>query len=307
MKCIKRWLYYPLILSLIIVPSVGYTLDLTIEPRVQAGIMDYQFEQKPAALGGSSKSKDHGFKLVSSMPFVGIGTTLFLSQFFLDVYGQKAFSGSDSATNKLEDEEVSFDFIVDSDIEREEYSVSVGYTLGSQWALFGGYRAAKTQFNNSDIYREVVAKDALLVANSKYSPSFKQNGFFFGGAYAFPVLKHAVVTFNVAFAILEGKYDSRNTLSIQGVDSEGELLLDPDDGTPIFDDTVKRGVDHSGDTVGLNFGASWKGRIGERVGYSLGINGYSYDFDNKSGDEGKFLADLSESVLRFSGGLSYQF
>ena len=265
--------------------------------------MDYEFEQKPATLGGQ---KDHGFKLVSSMPYVGVGTTIFANRFFLDVYAQKASSGSDTASNKLETEENVFDFIVDSDYEREEYSVSVGYTLGSQWALFGGYRTAKTRFENNDIFREGVSTDAILLAQSKYFPSFKQDGFFFGGAYALPVSKYGAITFNVTFAIFDGEYDSRNTLSIQGVDSEGTLLLNSD-GTPVFDETVPRGVNHSGDTVGMNFGAFWKGRIGEKVGYSLGVNGYSYDFENSSSEEGKFLADLFESVLRFSAGLSYRF
>lgn len=301
---LNHFIVYLILFGAALLPAAGSALDLTIEPRFQVGVMDYEFEQKLATLEGQ---KDHGFKLVSSMPFVGAGTTIFANRFFLDVYAQKASSGSDTATNKLETEENVFDFIVDSDYEREEYSVSVGYTLGSQWALFGGYRTAKTRFENNDIFREVVSTDAILLAQSKYRPSFKQDGFFFGGVYALPVSKYGAITFNVAFAILDGEYDSRNTLSIQAVDSEGTLLLDPDDGTPVFDETVLRGVNHSGDTVGVNFGASWKGRIGEKVGYSLGVNGYSYDFENTSSEEGKFLADLSESVLRFSAGLSYRF
>jgi len=301
---LNHFVAYLILLGVVLFPTAGSALELTLEPRFQAGVMDYQFEQKSATLEGQ---KDHGFKLVSSMPFVGIGTTLFANRLFLDVYAQKASSGSDTATNKLESEENTFDFIVDSDYGREEYSISVGYTLGSQWVLFGGYRAAETRFENSDLFRKVVAQDAILSAHSKYSPRFKQDGFFFGSAYALPILKYGVVTFNVAFAILDGEYDSRNTLSIQAVDSEGTILLDPDDGTPVFDETVSRGVNHSGDTVGVNFGASWRGRIGEKVGYSLGVNGYSYDFENSSSKEGKFLADLSESVLRFSAGLSYRY
>ena len=145
-----------------------------------------------------------------------------------------------------------------------------------------------------------------MTATSSYSPSFELDGFFFGSAYALPVLKNAAVTFNLAVALLDGKYDSRNKLNIQAVDSEGTLLLDSD-GTPVFNETIDRGIIHNGDTLGFNFGVSWKGGIGEKTGYSFGVNGYSYDFENKSSDEGKFLADLSESVLRFSAGLSYQF
>ena len=51
---------------LALLPALGNALDLTIEPRVQAGIMDYEFEQKASTTPGGAI--DQGFKLVSSMP-----------------------------------------------------------------------------------------------------------------------------------------------------------------------------------------------------------------------------------------------
>jgi hypothetical protein len=289
---------------LALLPALGNALDLTIEPRVQAGIMDYEFEQKASTTPGGAI--DQGFKLVSSMPFLGVGSTLFVNQFFFDLYVQKAFSGSDSATNRLDTEKKSFDFIVDSDHERDEFSLSTGYSLGSQWVVFGGYRKVRTQFNNKDAYREELAKNQFFVMDAKYKSSFDQDGFFFGSTYALPIKKHSIIAFNIAFAVLDGKYDSRRRLKLKGVNQEGEVLIDPDDGKPI-EATVDAGAVLDGDTLGLNLGVSWKGRIGEKVGYSLGVNGYNYDFDNKGGEKESYQTDLSERVLRFSGGLSYQF
>ena len=302
-KCsLNPFVVFLILFAVVLCPSVASALDFTLKPRFQVGVMDYEFEQKPES---SEEVGDRGFKLVDSMPFVGAGTTIFVNQFFLDFYVQKAFSGSDSATNILDAGKNSLGFIVDSDFERDEYSVSAGYTLGSQWALFGGYRAAESRFDNRYNYREVFSENRIFVARSEYSSSFEHDGFFFGGAYALPVLKHAVVTFNAAFAILDGKYDSRRDVNLKGVDSQGTVLLDSN-GEPINTD-IQLGVKNNGDTVGLSLGASWKGRIGEKAGYSLGVSGYSYDFKDKSGQEGDFIADLSESVLRFSAGLSYQF
>ena len=67
--------------------------------------------------------------------------------------------------------------------------------------------------------------------------------------------------------------------------------------------TVEQARDYDGDSVGLNLGASLKGRVVENLSYSLDMNGYNYDF-NTSNSGG---SDFSESVLRFSAGLSYRF
>jgi hypothetical protein len=303
---------YLILFGIALFPVAGSALDLAIEPRVQTGLMDYQFEQKTATRADGDRNdgdKDHGFKLLSNMAFVGVGATLFANRFFLDVYAQKAFSGSDTATRE-EDREVNnkvlrLNYVVDSDIERNDYSMSVGYALGSRWVVFGGYRNAKTRFTNTESLRHEFDANIFYVSQSTFSPSFKQDGYFLGSTYALPVGKRSVVTFNLALAALDGKYDSRRSEKVKGVDSEGNVLTDSD-GKPIegFEDV---GAFHNGDTLGLNLGASWKGRIGERIGYSLGANGYNYDFENKSSEEGQSQADLSENVLRFSAGLSYQF
>ena len=297
---------YLILFGIALFPVAGSALDLAIEPRVQTGLMDYQFEQKTATRAGGDI--DHGFKLLSNMAFVGVGATLFANRFFLDIYAQKAFSGSDTATRE-EDREVSnkvlrLNYVVDSDIERNVYSMSVGYALGSRWVVFGGYRNAKTQFTNTERLRYEIATNAFYVSQSTFSPCFKQDGYFLGSTYALPVGERSGVTFNLALAALDGKYDSRRSEKIKGVDSEGNVLTDSDGPIEGFEDV---GAFHNGDTLGLNLGASWKGRIGERIGYSLGANGYNYDFESKSSEEGQSQADLSENVLRFSAGLSYQF
>jgi len=239
---------------------------------------------------------------------VGGGATLFANRFFFDVYLQNAFSGSDSASNPLESSEFDQDLslpvinnIINSKFDREEYSLSIGYAVGSEWALFVGYRASKTSFNDTIGFAEdlVLQTDvgsfpATITGSGKRSNDFKQDGYFLGGAYAFIIGEHAVVTFNAALAVLDGKYDSRGDMDITAATTTEN---------PTSTESVSVGFDFDGDTAGLNLGVTWKGRIAESLGYSLGVNGYSYNFDAKEKD----VADLSESVLRFSGGLSYQF
>jgi len=301
----NQLIVYLILFGVALLPAIGSALDLMIEPRFQAGIMDYEFEQKPISINyGEFTDTDHGFKIVGVMPFVGGGVTLFSNRFFFDLYVQKAFSGSDSATNPLEYEEFDKELgipvlntIINSDFDREEFSVSVGYAVGRQWALFGGYRIAKTSFDNNIAFSEDGAVDNTpvnIAVRGNIDSNFKQDGYFLGSAYAFNITEHSVVTLNTALAVLDGEFDSRGTL----------LLSASIDGEPVEGfEPEEAGYDFDGNTIGLNLGVALKGRIVEKLGYTLGVNGYSYDFDAKEKD----VVDLSESVLRFSAGLSYQF
>jgi hypothetical protein len=294
-KCsINHTIVYSILFSIALLPAVSNALDITYEPRLQAGIIDYTFEQK-SVVDASNKEfevRDHGFKLVTTMPFVGVGTTLFADKFFLDFYVQKAFSGSDMATNSIDfiGQEGSgrLDVIMDAKLERDEYSVSMGYALGRQWALFGGYRKSKTSFSHNLTFDVRTG-----TGSGKRDADFNQDGFFLGGVYALPVGEYSGLSFTAALANFNGKYDSRGNL--------------------VFGETYyPTGILFNGDTIGLNLGATWRGRILNNLNYTLGIDGYSYNFDAKKVQTftdglSSVAADLSESVLRFSAGLSYQF
>ena len=136
----------------------------------------------------------------------------------------------------------------------------------------------------------------------KRDVDFDQDGFFLGGVYALSIGEYSGLSFSVALANFNGKYDSRGNLTTEIIEEEAG---DADK------DTFPTGILFDGDTIGLNLGASWKGRITENLNYTLGADGYSYDFDAKKVQKlngaSSVAADLSESVLRVSAGLSYQF
>lgn len=334
---INRSIAYLLFFGCALLPGFAYALDFSFEPRVQAGVLDYAFEQKPIEVfvegqsisvtatdgtevtippgetytdsngstitnGPSYTYVDDGFKLISLMPLVGAGATIFTNRFFLDFYFQKALSGSDTASNHRERLESSvpslIDPVIDSDFDRAEYSLSFGYSLSDQWILFTGYRKAKTSFSDSISYddTELISGDDVITTrrSEDRNISFNQDGFFLGSTYAYPFLEEVTITFSAAVAVLEGEYDSRGRQYIEN--------SRPSDTQP---DVRSRdtGFDQKGDTVGLNLGVAWKGRIADSIGYSVGLDGYSYDFKAKTVD----VPDISEAVLRLSAGLSYQF
>jgi hypothetical protein len=328
----NRLTAYLLSLGFAFIPMFSHALDLEVEPRAQTGIMDYVFEQKPAKylhvtsgtdIDGNSvplkpgesqtdsagitltntlpaNGVDSGFKLTSLMPLIGGGATIFANRFFLDLYVQKALSGSDSATNPIEfegpDSQISRDNIIHSNFDRNEYSLSFGYALERQWVLYAGYRRAKTSFSDSITFNQyetdLNGEPVRVRRRGNRNISFDQNGFFFGSTYVYSIHDRTVIAFSAAVATLNGTYDSRTNL-IEKVDFPNR-------------ESIKEfniGFDQKGDTIGLNLGVAWKGQIAESVGYSIGVNGYSYDFKAKTED----VPDLSETVLRLSAGLSYQF
>ncbi len=304
---LKRLIAYSILSGFVLFPTVSNALDLTLEPRFQAGVMDYKFEQKPISITDEETGdtvKDHGFKLVDALFFVGGGATLFADRFFVDLYVQKAFSGSDRATNRYDDPALgervnipTFDGIVDVDFDREEYSVSIGYAVGSQWVLFTGYRVAQTNYNGTlTVNAEGATNDnrpVIIAARSEYDSDFKQDGLFVGGAYAFSISERSVISLNAALAALDGKLERDSKISNSSSVDGKPVSVEPELEKSAFD----------GDTVGLNLGVAWKGSIFGKLGYSFGVNGYRYNFDAKNVG----IADISESVLRFSAGLSYQF
>lgn len=329
----NRLIAYLLSIVVSLLPTFVYALNFNIEPRVQTGVLDYVFEQKQIEIpaeglpytdsdgtevivpvgetytdsDGSSitnagtpgdKSIDDGFKLISLMPLLGVGTTVFANRFFLDFYFQKAFSGSDIATNTqgyyYESTGPSLeDFVIDSDFERKESSLSFGYALSDQWVLFTGYRMAETSFADSISFDDK-GTNARTRAREERNISFAQDGFFLGSTYVYSFQEYSAITFSAAVAVLEGEYDSRGHVIREqtgSVDSRPQITSE------------ETGFDQKGDTVGLNLGVTWKGRMAEKIGYSVGVDGYSYDFEAKTPD----VPDISETVLRLSAGLSYQF
>jgi len=300
-----------LLLGIALFPGIGHTLDLTFEPRLQAGVIDYKFERKggtttttTAATGDTITVKDSGQTSIDTMPFVGVGTTVFASRFFFDIYLQKAFSGTDTSTTRFdypsyEEDQLAFPtetHIWDSDFDREEYSISIGYALGSNWALFGGLRTAKANFTETLTQDDEITHPGehfRIKRRGKGNNSLKEKGFFFGGAYAFGINEHTSLTLTAALAVLDGEYNQSGAINF-------EEYINGEKTREAIEDL---NINSDGNAVGLNLGVSWKGRIVENLGYSLGVNRYSYDF-SASNDE---VSDFSETALRFSAGLSYRF
>jgi hypothetical protein len=248
---------------------------------------------QPVVFGPSSK-----ISFSDMMPFVGLGATAFADNgIYLDLYYQMAFSGSDNDTiEKLQPSGNSFfdstSQLVRTDIsrdwDRDEFSLTLGYALTENFALFAGYKRSETNFDEKNRITNV---STSVLESSTSTLDYVQNGPFIGGTYGWRIQRggwlDGVLALNLGVAFINGEID-------QGTAAQ----------------KIK------GDTIGLTLGFGWTGRLLEGPGlfpnglnYTLAIDGYQYNFDaDEKSKPGEIQgADFSETVLRFSAGISVPF
>ncbi len=160
---------------MLIAPILGKAVDfgameLTLQPRIEGGMLYYKYESEPIATStvvtdatGATRTDiafgQDGFKFSSVMPTLGGGLTLFSKRFFVDFSAQKAFNGDDedTITTSISSPESSSTSVRNSfnrntlgynaDFDRTEYGISAGYQITDQLIVFAGYKWADTDFN----------------------------------------------------------------------------------------------------------------------------------------------------------------
>jgi len=270
--------------------------------RLQTGFIDYAFEQKAfttlneSNLASSSLSK---LKLEDTLPFIGTGFTFFVSDFYLDLYLQQSFSGSDSVV--LTGNTVTpvgggnFDYEpfrrpIDADWDRTEMSLTAGYSVTKNFKLFAGYRTSETNVEQEGTSTNL---DDSTTQSFTDDIDYSQEGFFLGGSYAWSVNSDATsnwlkgaLSMNAGLAFVDGEIKEKFRFAGSNTN------------------TSKR----EGDTLGLVLGIAWNGYLGKMLDndlfYTAGLNGYQYDFEADNPEQD---ADFSEQVMQLTVGLSMPF
>jgi len=337
-------------------PGFASAVDWSVSARAETGFQYYSFKQSPMILLDvpyqlegvqtplTGQMALSGTELNATMPILAAGLSVVVDRFFVDASVQGSFDGSDSSdataygSYSLFEPEVDTVFgtypgvysqeakefvTADTDLDRMEYALSVGYAVTQSFAVYAGWKWANTSFDVvdtgkaqvTDIVSFPVSVNALgdVVGVTDFATTefswqgrtkydFKQDGPFVGAAYSWSLdgpVKGAL-TVNAALAFLDGKieYDSNvATLTYaNGSTDTGSLIVS----------------DFEGSTTALTLGVSWRGETGIKgLSYILGINGYSYNFDAdslNSGDyEGSDGGDITETVINFKVGIAYRF
>lgn len=298
-------------------------LDLTDLDLTVAGLGLDETGKRTGTGSLSTSNKD----ISATMPLLGGGLSVVIGRFFIDASIQGTFDGSDSdngnsvysAFSKESDifaDGDTFEYQVDNnqsyetdfDFDRTEYALSFGYAVTNSFAVYTGWKWAKTSFDlkeegvvNDREYLQYKSpdgseEDPIRITESfdyqgKLGYDFNQDGPFIGAAYSWllngPV--KGTLTVNTALAFLYGEFDVKYTDVLEEADYSFE-----------------------GDSTALTFGVSWRGETGVKgLSYLLGINGYSYTFEADSLKDESFNGssggDVTETVLNFKLGLAYRF
>lgn len=261
-----------LVCSTLVLMAGSANADISIEPRLSAGVSYYNLDLDGQIVVGDDSVDDIEFH--DWLFFVGGGTTFSANRFFLDLSGQYSFNGKDDLDLDVVSGGIAVDNLAqDVDFDRIEAAISIGYRVTDQFAAYIGYRYADVDFDGSG---------SLGGVGVDFSTDFKQNGPLIGASYAIPktILNGALVA-NGAITFLDG-------------DLENKL----DAPAPLEDIAF----DIDGDAVGLNGGLSWTRPLGEGLRLVVGGDVSSYRFKDDD-DE----TDFDELIARLRAELRYSF
>lgn len=292
--------------------------EWSFQPRVNVGIMDYEYKQEDLSTVRSFTVTDpvtknqvtvlestslQGVKRSDWLPYIGIGGTVSYDRFFIDIYGFKTATGEQKGLSQYSFinqsvpfsnfSETSENFVKgDSDIDRSQYSISIGYNVIDNLVVYTGYRESKTDFDNKLIlsgYTTGLVNEQGSKLPLEFIPptavtlnqEFKQRGPFIGAAYGWNIMDKGIFSLNFSVGSFRGTIKESWSLN------QGKIPV----------------PEVSGDVIGLTLGASWRGEITDNLGYSVAVSGYNFSYDSDNNNS----ANFSEKEINFSAGLSYRF
>jgi hypothetical protein len=311
--------------------STARAADISFQPRLEAGVMQYSFESEavssitptePVPFNTGFNFSQQGFEYSDNLPVVGLGGTFFFNRLFLDVSGQWATDGEDSAMVAFSGYDAAGNSFLAAEplhkvrFNRSDTAVSIGYAFSTHFSVFAGYKWAKTEFKSTFQGRiSMVNYDVdsgldgtvggRIWGDLKFN--FEYEGPFVGAIHGWEFnngrFLKGVLTASLALAQLEGEVaiKQKNTsVTVTWVDGQSV----PDVTNAVEDGGLTNRFDTDGSTLGLTVGIGWRGSTAlEGLSYYLGLSGYRYEFE----PELKSESDINETATVLKGGLSYAF
>lgn len=291
----------------------------------ESGPISVTIPSEPVAGNTGFSFSQQSFDYSDNMMVIGLGGTIFLNRFFLDISGQSAADGDDRATVSLsafqtQDPSTAYlssDPLYQASFDRTDIAVSLGYAVSRHFSVFAGYKKNKTEFDTTyegpftmviHDTADAIPFDTLkgrLWGTAEFD--FEYDGPFIGAVQGWEFTKDyyfsGVLTASLALAYLDSEVvaDRRSVqmalTSIDGVDV-------PERTVGIVDQGFANRLDTTGETLGITIGLGWRGATAvEGLSYAIGVSGYRYEFD--ADDDAQ--SDINETALVYKVGLSYSF
>ncbi len=291
--------------------------DVTFQPRAYAGYADYNLKSGSVTFtqGGSAPQtgtlsldlRSHHEISFSGLIW-GVGGTVASGRFFGDIYYQATPNETAYSATQTQNSEGGFTFersFGDVEAKHADWALSLGYLITDQWSVFAGYKAGKTDWDQSAFFS--VIEEPSLYQNATLDGQFTQDGPFLGTSYSFPIGPGAL-TLKAAYAYLDGTFKWNYDSTIYGL--------------PSGDRRATRYYKLNGNSNAYSLGISWTQALSESLGFSIGVNYHNYDFNlskNGSnvygGSDNNFpnpsqnvdKASLTEELLTVTASVFYRF
>jgi len=166
---------------------------------------------------------------------------------------------------------------------RDDIDFTLGYSLTSNWAAFGGYKSGKTKMEFTS--RESLDEDAPITLGESYA----QQGPYAGIGYSFHFEKAGSLTISMAYAQL----NATNNFKANTDEEEEEIE---------FDDLTGK---IKGELRGFSYSLAWTMPLSSQLLFQtkLKINDYKQDINY----DGMQFNNINESNTSLQVGLAYVF
>jgi hypothetical protein len=316
---------YRLILPIVLTglfTRTSISQSLIVQPRISTGVQNYQlhFDDVILPLANGGHDFRAGFKVDDRLPFVAAGLTFSGGRLFADFSGQWSQNGSDHG-QQFEGVAIGPGIYTsgdgqnhrsDTQFDRQELNVTLGWGATSNLSLYGGYKHATVNLTQTLTPLSPPApfvdltggRDGDVLFFGDYRMQFTYSGAFVGVTYSAPVGPGAF-SFQSSLARLDGAFTQRFLGNVFVTNANSPNSLRPIN--PAFKDG-----EVAGQSFGLNIGVSWSGDFAwaserlRKLSYTIGIDQSQYKFDSGKSNS-LWAADLEEKNTRVRLDLRYRF
>lgn len=282
----------------IVAPDNAEANELVLQPRVEFGILDYDFSFDDVVLANGSVGD--GLKISDTLFMGGLGGLIFYKGFFIDLAARISTEGSDDGQQFITDivgnTPVAATHDYESTFQRSEFDILFGYAIPTQsdydLSLYVGYRYAETNFETDTTTVGSILNAAVIAPFDEVFDGTFDVELTYSGPYV-------GMTVGVPMPLLPGRLSVTPILAF--FDGEFRQNFEPAPGArvPTLDS-----AEADGTSLGFNVGVEWAVPFDNGLEFSIGVDRSQFEFKTDGdGVEG----DFEESFNRARVKLKYLF
>lgn len=239
--------------------------EVTLIPSIAYQNKHIDFDQEYTA--GKFAGRQSEFS--TDIPTVNLTGTAVYDRFYLSYKFEKELTSATTGVDETPERGNQKYFLNtpagdETDIEREDQSITFGYNAWQNLNVFVGYMKGKTTLSPDAMCPGIcttpmanLAYDHHVVNIGSYEQEYTEEGFFAGLSYGYRVSDIGTLSASIAYASMDGQYkDNYAALPAENFDFEG-------------------------DSTGFSIGLTWSAPLTDRVGYFVDLRRQAYSMDAK--------------------------